>query len=99
MLLTADLIQKGKWLRKAIEANLFYQDSELSLRSSLAERLDLNPNDLSRIINTAFGKSFTDFINEYRIRGVIRKMQDPAYDRITLIGMAFDAGLQFQSHL
>ena len=92
----ADLRQKGKWLRKAMEADLFYQDAELSLRS-LAEKLELNPNELSRIINTAFGKSFNDFINEYRIREVIRKMQDPVYDRITLIGIAMDAGFNSKS--
>ena len=92
----SELRQKGKWLRKAMEAGLFYQDTELSLRS-LAERLDLNPNELSRIVNTALGKSFNDFINEYRIREVIRKMQDPAHDRITLIGIALDAGFNSKS--
>jgi ABC-type antimicrobial peptide transport system permease subunit len=95
-LVPAELRQKGKWLRKAMETGLFYQDAELSLRS-LAETLDLNPNELSRIINAAFAKSFNDFINEYRIREVIRKMQDPAYDRITLLGMAMDAGFNSKS--
>jgi ABC-type antimicrobial peptide transport system permease subunit/AraC-like DNA-binding protein len=87
----ADMIQKGKWLRKAMEANLFYQDAELSL-GSLAETLDMHPHELSRIINMAFGKNFNDFINEYRVRQVARNMKDPAYDRITLLGIAFDAG-------
>ena len=93
---TTDFKQKGKWLRKAMETGLFYQDAELSLRS-LAETLDMNPNELSRIINTALGKSFNDFINEYRIREVIRKMQNPAYDRITLLGIAMDAGFNSKS--
>ncbi|MDB4922076.1 ABC transporter permease [Mucilaginibacter sp.] len=92
----AVLKQKGIWLKKAMEAGLFYQDAELSLRS-LAETLDLQPNELSRIINTGLGKSFNDFINEYRIREVTRKMQDPAYDRITLLGMALDAGFNSKS--
>lgn len=92
----AELRQKGRWLRKAMESGLFYQDAELSLRS-LAETLNLHPNELSRIINTAFGKSFNDFINEYRIREVIRKMQNPVYDRITLIGIAMDAGFNSKS--
>ena len=92
----AELLQKGAWLKKAMEVNLFYQDTDLSLRS-LAETLDLHPNELSRIINTAFGKNFNDFINEYRIREVIIKMQDPAYDRITLLGIAMDAGFNSKS--
>jgi putative ABC transport system permease protein len=87
----AELRKKGIWLRKAMEANLYYQDPELSL-GSLAEKLELTTHELSRIINIVLKKNFNDFINEYRVRDVISKMQDPAYDRITLVGMAFDAG-------
>ncbi|MBS1531023.1 MAG: ABC transporter permease, partial [Bacteroidetes bacterium] len=86
-----ELRQKGAWLKKAMEARRYYEDAELSL-GSLAEKLDLHPHELSRIINTVLKKSFNDFINEYRVRDVISKMQDPAYDRITLLGMALDAG-------
>ncbi len=89
--LAMDLVKKGNWLRKAMEAGVYYRDAELSL-ASLAEALDMHPHELSRIINAAFGKSFNDFINEYRIREVTRKMQDPAYDRLTLLGIALDAG-------
>jgi len=89
--LPAAMKQKGTWLKKAVQANLYYQDPELSL-SLLAEKLDLSPHELSRIINTALKKSFNDFISEYRVAEVIRKMQDPAYDHITLLGIAYDAG-------
>lgn len=91
-----ELKQKGTWLRQTIERNLYYQDPDLTLRS-LAEILNLNPNELSRIINTALKKSFNDFINEYRIREVTRKMQDPTYDRMTLFGIALDAGFNSKS--
>ena len=90
------LKQKGTWLKKAMELNLFYQDAELSL-SSLAEKLDIHPHELSRIINVSLKKNFNDFINEYRIREVTRKMQDPAYDRLTLLGIALDAGFNSKS--
>ena len=93
---TAELKLKGAWLRKTMEVNLFYQDPELSLRS-LAETLDMQPNELSRIINMAFGKNFNDLINEYRIREVTRKMLDPACDRITLLGIAMDSGFNSKS--
>ena len=90
-LLPAELRQKGAWLKKAMEAGLFYRDAELNL-SSLAETLEMHPHDLSRIVNVALKKNFNDFINEYRIREVTRKMNDPAYDRLTLLGIAFDSG-------
>jgi putative ABC transport system permease protein len=93
---SAELKQKGIWLKKAMEVNLFYQDPELSL-GSLAEMLDIHPHELSRIINNVLKKNFNDFINEYRIREVTRKMQDPAYDRLTLLGIALDAGFNSKS--
>jgi putative ABC transport system permease protein len=86
-----ELIKKGIWLKKFIQTNLLYQDAELSLYS-LAERLNMQPHELSRIINKALGKNFNDFINEYRIREITQKMQDPAYDRLTLLGIAYSSG-------
>ncbi len=86
-----ELRQKGSWLKKVMQTNLYYQDPELSL-VSLAEKLGLTTHELSRIINTVLKKSFNDFINEYRIAEVIQKMQNPVYDRLTLLGIAFDSG-------
>jgi putative ABC transport system permease protein len=92
----ANLKQKGTWLKKTMKANVYYQDPELSL-SSLAEKLDLSPHELSRIINTVLKKSFNDFINEYRVQAAARKMQDPGYAHITLLGIAFESGFNSQS--
>jgi len=90
-LVPVELRAKGAWLKRAMEANLYYQDPETSL-SSLAEKLNMPPHELSRVINTIFKKGFNDFINEYRVRDVVSKMQDPAYDNMTLLGIAFEAG-------
>jgi len=92
----ADLKQKSTWLKKAMKASLYYQDPELSL-SSLAEKLGLTTHELSRIINTILKKSFNDFINEYRVADMVLKMQDPAYDHITLLGIAYDSGFNSPS--
>jgi len=95
-LLPAELKQKGTWLKKVVKENRYYQDPELSL-ASLAEKLDLTTHELSRIINTALRKSFNDFINEYRVQDAARKMQDPAFDHLTLLGIAFESGFNSQS--
>jgi putative ABC transport system permease protein len=89
--LSGELREKGIWLKKTVKANLYYQDSELTL-SSLAEKLDLHPHELSRIINKSLKKNFPDFVNELRVAEVIRKMKDKANDRLTLLGIAYDAG-------
>ncbi|WP_257957578.1 ABC transporter permease [Parapedobacter tibetensis] len=89
--LPAEMKQKGIWLKKAVQADVYYRDPELSL-SSLAEKLELGSHELSRIINTVLKKSFNDFINEYRVADVVRRMQDPTYNHITLLGIAFESG-------
>ncbi|QEC75972.1 ABC transporter permease [Mucilaginibacter ginsenosidivorax] len=90
------LRQKGNWLKKVLEDKRYYQDLELSL-SSLAEKLNLSTHELSRIINTGLKKSFNDFINEYRVLDAARKMEDPAYSHITLLGIAYESGFNAQS--
>ncbi|MBL4678891.1 MAG: ABC transporter permease [Mucilaginibacter sp.] len=42
-------------------------------------------------------KSFSDLINEYRVHAATRKMQDAAYDHLTLLGIAYESGFNSQS--
>jgi len=87
----SDAKQKGRRLKEAVAANRLYEDAELTL-TTLAVKLVIHPHDLSRIINVGLEKNFSDFINEFRVREVARKMQDPAYDRLTLLGIAYESG-------
>jgi AraC-like DNA-binding protein len=92
----AELKLKAAWLKQLMETNLYYRDETLTL-PSLAQMLELHPNELSRIINSGLEKNFSDFINEYRVQEVVRKMQDPINDKLTLIGIAMDAGFNSKS--
>ena len=83
---SGELRQKGAWLKKAMEAGLYYQDPDLSLASPGRISWAIHPHELSRIINLALKKNFHEFINEYRIREVTRKMKDPANAGLTLLG-------------
>jgi len=91
-----ELREKGVLLKRAMEANRYFEDPELRL-GVLAEKLGLTTHELSRIINTGLKKSFNDFINEYRVREVGRKMKDPAYDHLTLLGIAYECGFNSQT--
>jgi ABC-type antimicrobial peptide transport system permease subunit/AraC-like DNA-binding protein len=86
-----ELKQKGTWLKNAMKANSYHRDMELSL-GSLSGKLGLTPHELSRIINTVHKKSFNDFVNGYRVADVARRMQDPANNHLTLMGMAYESG-------
>lgn len=90
-----DAKEKSRRLKEAVAANRFYEDTELTL-TSLAVKLNIHPHDLSRIINVGMEKNFSDFINEFRVRETARKMQDPAHDRLTLLGIAYESGFNSQ---
>ncbi|HEX3387152.1 MAG TPA: ABC transporter permease, partial [Mucilaginibacter sp.] len=85
------LMLRGYWLRDQMKGKRFYLDEELSL-NSLAKKLGISVHELSRIINTGLRKNFNDFVNEFRIQDIARKMKDPASDRITLLGIAYECG-------
>lgn len=87
----SDAREKSRRLKEAVVVNRFYADPELTL-TTLAIKLDIHPHELSRIINTGLDKNFSDFINEFRVREVSRKMLDPAYDNLTLLGIAYESG-------
>jgi putative ABC transport system permease protein len=91
----SDAREKGRRLKKAVAVNRLYEDAELTL-TTLAVKLNIHPHDLSRIINTGLEKNFSDFINEFRVREISRKMQDPVYDRLTLLGIAYESGFNSQ---
>ena len=93
---STELRERGVWLKRAMEDKQLYHDPELGL-SSLAEKLEIHTHELSRIINIALKKNFNDFVNDFRVRDVARKMQDPAYDHITLLGIAYESGFNSKS--
>lgn len=86
-----DVVQKASWLIAQMESNLYYLNPELTL-ASLANSLDIHPNRLSKIINDGIGKSFSDFINEYRTKAVVARLKNPKYNHITLLGISFECG-------
>lgn len=53
-------------LQQLMEEERLYLDPELTLQD-LAERLDLSPKNLSKLINGVHGQHFFDFVNRYRI--------------------------------
>ena len=87
----ADAREKGRRIKEMIAAGRLYEDAELTL-ASLAVKLGMHPHDLSHIMNNGLDKNFSDLINGFRVREVVRKMQEPAYDRLTLPGIAYESG-------
>jgi tetratricopeptide (TPR) repeat protein len=57
-----------------------YLDPTLSLRS-LAEKINLHPNQLSWLLNDNLGKSFNEFINSYRVEDAKRRLSSAEFDK------------------
>ncbi len=68
-----------------------YLEPELTL-SDLATKLKTNTSMLSAAINQNFGKSFNDFVNEYRVEEFKKQVQLPQNKNYTLLAIAFDCG-------
>ncbi|WP_420401687.1 helix-turn-helix domain-containing protein [Flagellimonas sp.] len=68
-----------------------YLDENLSL-TEFASLLNLDSNLVSYILNNHLKSNFHDFVNQYRIKEVKKRLTDPAYDNITLLGIALDSG-------
>lgn len=86
-----EIFKKASWLKEQMVTNLFYLNSELTLKS-LANNLNMHPNVLSKVINDGLDKNFSDFVNEYRVNAIIEKLHSGNYDHITLLGISFECG-------
>ncbi|MCF8277021.1 MAG: helix-turn-helix domain-containing protein [Flavobacteriales bacterium] len=74
-----------------IEKEEPYLNPDLSLRS-LATQVDINPNQLSWLLNEHVGKNFNEFINHYRIEAFKKLASDPVNSNLTVMALAYDSG-------
>lgn len=79
-----------------MEKNKAYLDADLSLQQ-MAERLTIPSHQLSRIINEQFGVNFFDFVNSYRIEEVKKRIGNPKFENLSLLGIAYDSGFNSKS--
>ena len=59
---------------------------------SLAEQIDIHPNQLSWLINNSFGKNFNELINHYRVETFKIISKDPNNYHLTIEGLAYECG-------
>jgi len=88
-----------KYLRKLkqlMEESKLFTNPDLKL-SVLAEALELPAHQVSKLINEKLGRSFNDFVNEYRVREFIARLNDPRYESYTIFGIALDVGFNSKS--
>ena len=85
----ADLIKNELVL--LMETQLLFERPDLTL-NEVAKKLGTNTVVLSRVVNQQFELNFNDYINQYRVNAVIKRIALPEFKNQTLLAIAFDAG-------
>lgn len=68
-----------------------YLDAELSL-GKFSQDLEISSHQISQVLNLEMGKSFYEFINEYRYKEAKDRLQKPEYKHLTILAIALDSG-------
>ncbi len=74
-----------------MNSDKLYLNEHLSLKE-LAAHLQADPNLISHILNTHVGSNFYDFINHHRVEEVKKKLKDPKYEHLSILGIALESG-------
>ena len=83
-------------LQKIMEDQQPYLDFKLGL-VDLAELLSISSNQLSSLLNDVIGKSFYDYINEFRVEEVKKRLLDPKHQNKTILSIAWECGFNSKS--
>lgn len=78
-------------LLQSMKKDKLYTDPDLSLRS-LAQEFEVKPYLITESLNQILGKSFKQFINEYRLAEVKEMLASNQFENFTLLGIAYEAG-------
>ncbi len=93
---TADLDRLKLKLEEIMEQKKPYLNAKL-LKSELAELININAPELSRLLNERIGMSFFEYVNYHRIHEFIRLAKSPIAQQKTLLGLAQEAGFNSKS--
>ena len=73
-----------------------YLNPQLRL-TDLANGLGLKTNEISEVINRGFKATFYDLVNSYRVEEAKRRLVDPKYGHMNILGIANDCGFNSKS--
>lgn len=83
-------------LKNAMEQEKLFLDPELNV-SKLAKHIQINQKILSAILNQHLSKGFNEFINEYRVDEVKKKLLNSENQHLTISGIALESGFNSQA--
>ena len=81
-------------LKDLFDRQSVYRQAKLTV-ADVATQLNLPAKYISYLLGTRLGTNFTDFVNGYRVKEIIRRM--PVEKNKNLLGIALDAGFNSKS--
>ena len=83
-------------LQRAMEKDKLYLEPTLQLQT-VATHLGIPAKTVSHVLNHHQGKSFNEFVNEYRVGEVTRRLLEPTSAHLTIAGLALECGFNSQA--
>lgn len=83
-------------LNEIMLAEKLFLNPSLSL-NVLVEKTGISQKTISASLNQYVGKSFNEYVNEFRVEEVKSKMQDPKYNHLSITGIALESGFNSQA--
>ncbi len=81
---------------QTVQTQKLYLNEELTI-SDLAKKLGYSTKTISYTINNGLQKSFSVFINEYRVNQFKEMRLSGNYDHLSIMGLAYDCGFSSKS--
>lgn len=86
----------AKDIEELMDGEKIYCEPEFSL-DMLSDRVGVNSKYVSQTINMAFGKNFSNYVNDYRVRLACERLEDDAYSHYTVAAVGESVGFKSQS--
>ncbi len=83
-------------LEKLMVNEKIYLDHKLTL-VELAKRLNTSTNNVSWLLNNNHKSTFYDYVNQYRVKEFIKKIQNGEHHNHTLFALSMDSGFSSKS--
>ncbi|MDX9904569.1 MAG: AraC family transcriptional regulator [Bacteroidales bacterium] len=83
-------------LLQIMDEEKLFLDGDLTI-NDLSGKTGIPRHHITEVLNEKHGRNFFSFVNEYRIREVLSRMNDPKYQHYTLLAIAYDAGFNSKS--
>ena len=91
-----DLEMHVAQLIHVMENQKLYTEPELKL-NEVADQLGITSHALSQIINEKFGKSFVDFVNEFRVNEFKKRVASVNGEKTNMLSIAMEVGFNSKS--